>query len=135
MHQWNEYEIGVCYYPEQWDESLWREDLQRMKTAGISTVRVAEFAWVIFEPEEGNFSFELFDRFLSLCEEESMKVILGTPTATPPAWLTEKYPEVLNALPDGTLLHHGGRRHYNYNSRVYRKLCSRRPYGIHQQGL
>ena len=64
MHQWKEYEIGVCYYPEQWDESLWREDLQRMKAAGIGTVRVAEFAWVIFEPKEGTFSFELFDRFL-----------------------------------------------------------------------
>ena len=125
MHQWKNYEIGVCYYPEQWDKSLWKEDLQRMKTAGISTVRVAEFAWVIFEPEEGHFSFDLFDCFLDLCREEGMKVILGTPTATPPAWLTKKYPEVLNALPDGTLLRHGGRRHYNYNSPVYRKLCAR----------
>ncbi len=125
MHQWNKYETGVCYYPEQWDESLWREDLQRMKEAGISTVRAAEFAWVIFEPEEGRYSFELFDRFLSLCSEEGIRVILGTPTATPPAWLTEKYPEALNALPDGTLLRHGARRHYNYNSPVYRRLCSR----------
>ncbi|MBQ8074807.1 MAG: beta-galactosidase [Oscillospiraceae bacterium] len=125
MFQWQQYELGVCYYPEQWEESLWREDLRRMKDAGIGTVRVAEFCWVLFEPAEGEFHFDLFDRFLSLCQEEGMKVILGTPTATPPAWLTEAYPEVLNALPDKTLLRHGARRHYNYNSPVYQRFCSR----------
>ena len=125
MYQWQDYELGVCYYPEQWEESLWREDLQRMKDTGITTVRVAEFCWAIFEPEEGRFDFSLFDRFLALCQEEGMKVILGTPTATPPAWLTAKYPEVLNALPDETLLRHGARRHYNYNSRVYQQLSAR----------
>ncbi len=125
MFQWNRYEAGVCYYPEQWDESLWRDDLQRMKKAGITTVRAAEFCWAIFEPAEREFHFELFDRFLALCLEEQIRVILGTPTATPPAWLTKKYPEVLNALPDGTLLSHGARRHYNYNSPVYRSLCQR----------
>ena len=125
LYQWRQYELGVCYYPEQWDESLWREDLQRMKEAGIGTVRAAEFCWAIFEPAEGEFHFELFDRFLALCAEEGIKVILGTPTATPPAWLTEAYPETLNALPDGTLLRHGGRRHYNYNSPVYQRLCAR----------
>ncbi|MEE3378097.1 MAG: beta-galactosidase, partial [Lachnospiraceae bacterium] len=63
--------------------------------------------------------------------------IFGTPSATPPAWLTEKYPEVLNARKDGVLLRHGGRRHYNYNSPVYRKLTARiveqlaRHYGQH----
>ena len=125
MFHWKQYEMGVCYYPEQWDESLWLEDLKRMKDAGIGTVRVAEFCWVIFEPEEGEFHFELFDRFLALCGEENMQVILGTPTATPPAWLTQSYPEVLNALPDGTLLRHGTRRHYNYNSPVYQRYCCR----------
>lgn len=54
-----------------------------------------------------------------------MKVIFGTPTATPPAWLTEKYPEVLNARQDGVLYRHGGRRHYNYNSPKYQELCAR----------
>ena len=125
MFQWKQYELGVCYYPEQWDESLWQDDLHRMKEAGIGTVRVAEFCWVIFEPVEGEFHFELFDRFLALCEEEGIKVILGTPTATPPAWLTEAHPEVLNAQPDGTLYRHGARRHYNYNSPVYQHYCKR----------
>ena len=97
-YQWQNYAVGVCYYPEHWPRSMWRDDLARMKAAGISTVRVAEFAWSIFEPQEEVFSFAFFDGFLALCEETGVKVIFGTPTATPPAWLTEKYPETLNAF-------------------------------------
>ena len=116
--------MGVCYYPEQWPETMWEDDLARMKALGITVVRVAEFAWSVFEPAEGVYDFSLFDRFLALCADRDMKVIFGTPTATPPAWLTEKYPEVLNADKNGHLLRHGARRHYNYNSPVYRKLCA-----------
>ena len=112
---------GVCYYPEHWDESLWESDLERMFSCGITIVRVGEFAWNFFEPKEGEFTFDFFDRFLALCERKGMKVIFGTPTATPPAWLTHKYPEVLNATRDGVLYRHGGRKHYNYNSPVYRE--------------
>ncbi len=124
-YYWDQLTIGVCYYPEHWQESLWEDDLRRMKEAGISTVRIGEFAWTPIEPREGGFTFGLFDRFLDLCGKMEMKVIFGTPTATPPVWLTEKYPEVLNAREDGTLLRHGGRRHYNYNSEKYRELCRR----------
>ena len=124
-YRWKEMTMGTCYYPEHWKEELWAEDLDRMKEAGISVVRIAEFAWNKIEPEEGKFQFDFFDKFLNLCEEKKMKVIFGTPTATPPAWLTEKYPEVLNATKDGVLYRHGARRHYNYNSPVYRKLSAR----------
>ena len=115
-YKWNELTMGTCYYPEHWDKKLWADDLDRMKKAGISVIRIAEFAWSKVEPEEGVFTYDFFDEFLDLCSEKQMKVIFGTPTATPPAWLTEKYPEVLNATKDGVLLRHGGRRHYNYNS-------------------
>lgn len=120
----NNYVVGTCYYPEHWDKSLWRSDLSRMLDAGITVIRIAEFAWSKIEPTEGNFTYEFFDEFLDLCDEMGMKVIVGTPTATPPAWLTEKYPEVLNADECGNLYHHGGRRHYNYNSPKYRELSS-----------
>ncbi|MCR5031989.1 MAG: beta-galactosidase [Lachnospiraceae bacterium] len=113
--------LGTCYYPEHWDKSLWKEDLQRMLSAGIGVIRIAEFAWNKIEPAEGEFTYDFYDEFLDLCEEAGMQVIFCTPTATPPAWLTEKYPEVLNAEIDGTLTHHGARRHYNYNSPVYRE--------------
>ncbi len=117
--------LGVCYYPEHWDESLWANDLDRMLAVGLETVRVFEFAWSVVEKEEGQYDFSLFDRFLSLALQKGMKVILCTPTATPPAWLTSAHPEVLNARMDGTKMHHGHRRHYNYNSEVYREYTRR----------
>ena len=116
--------IGVCYYPEHWDESLWADDLRRMLEDGVTVVRIGEFAWAYFEPEEGVFRFDLFDRFLALCKETGMNVIFGTGSATPPAWLTHKYPEVLNASMEGVLYRHGMRRHYNYNSPVYQEKCA-----------
>lgn len=124
-YQWNTISLGTCYYPEQWAPSLWREDLRRMKAVGIDTIRIAEFAWSKIEPEEGVFRYDFFDDFLDVAEEERMQVIMGTPTATPPVWLTEKYPEVLNARKDGVLYRHGMRRHYNYNSPKYQELCAR----------
>ena len=124
-HQWKNYTMGVCYYPEHWPEELWQSDLRRMKAVGITVIRIAEFAWSLTEPREGEFTYDYFQRFLDLCQREGMGVVFGTPTATPPAWLTRKYPEVLNTRQDGAAYQHGGRRHYNYNSPVYRRLCSR----------
>lgn len=121
----NGIDLGVCYYPEHWDKSLWAEDLGRMQAAGLKTVRIAEFAWNLVEPTEGEFSYGFFDAFLDLAQEKGMQVIFCTPTATPPAWLTDRYPEVLNADREGNLIHHGSRRHYNYNSPVYQDFCRR----------
>jgi Beta-galactosidase len=117
-------DLGVCYYPEHWDKSLWAEDLDRMLDAGLGCVRIAEFAWSLIEPREGEYTYEFFDEFLALAQMKGMKVIFCTPTATPPAWLTEKYPETLNRDMEGHPIYHGARRHYNYNSPIYRKLCA-----------
>lgn len=119
--------LGVCYYPEHWPETLWESDLDRMLEAGIKVCRIAEFAWSKFERTEGIFTFDFFDRFLDLAQSKGMKVIFCTPTATPPAWLTEKYPEVLNAFQDGTLVRHGMRGHCNHTSPVF--LGAVRPAG------
>ena len=116
--------LGVCYYPEHWPKEMWKEDLERMADAGIEVIRIAEFAWTKIEPKEGRFDYTFFDEFLDLVEETEMKVIFCTPTATPPVWLTEKYPEVLNADGDGSLFY-GPRRHYNYNSSIYQKFSAR----------
>ena len=117
--------IGCCYYPEHWDRSLWQSDLRRMKEAGIGTVRVAEFAWSTIEAQEGVFDYRFWDDFLDLAEAEDMQVIFGTPTATPPVWLTEKYPECLNGTIDGIKYRHGMRRHYTYNAAKYQELSAR----------
>ena len=110
--QWKEMTMGTCYYPEHWDESLWRDDLRRMLENGIEVIRIAEFAWSKIERYEGVFNYDFYDKFLDLAEEMGMKVIFCTPTATPPAWLTEKYPEVppevFEPVPDSVLLYNGG---------------------------
>ena len=117
--------LGVCYYPEHWDKSLWRDDLRRMKAYGIETVRIAEFAWTMFEPREGKFTFDFFDEFMDMTLEEKIKVIFCTPSAAQPVWLSTKYPEILNADIDGNLIYHGLRRHCNLNSEKYRFFVSR----------
>ena len=117
--------LGTCYYPEHWDESLWEEDLKRMLAVGIRTVRVAEFAWSKTEPEEGVFVYDFWERFLDLSEKCGMQVIFCTPTATAPAWLTEKYPEVLNCDIKGVPYYHGERQQTNYNSPVYQRFSER----------
>lgn len=133
----NELKLGVCYYPEHWPKSMWENDLERMKKAGIGIVRVAEFAWNLTEPEEGVFVYDFWDEFLALAQKKEIKVIFGTPTATPPAWLSEKHPEILNCDYNKLSYHHGSRRHYNYNSIVYQEYCKRivtvlaKRYGYH----
>ena len=62
---WTKMTMGVAYYPEHWGKSLWRDDLRRMLRAGISTIRIAEFAWNLIEPQEGVFTFEFFDEYLA----------------------------------------------------------------------
>lgn len=115
--------LGVCYYPEHWAEAMWENDLRRMKECGIEVIRIAEFAWNKFEPEEGVYSFDFFDRFMELAKQYSMKIIFCTPTATAPLWLSETYPEILNADIDGNRYYHGTRRHNNLNSPVYRQFA------------
>jgi len=124
-YRWKKLELGTCYYPEHWKKDLWADDLARMKENGIGTVRIAEFAWNKIEPKEGQFSFDFFDEFLDLAKKMEIRVIFCTPTATPPAWLTTRYPEVLNARIDGVKFRHGMRWHYNYNSKKYQELCAR----------
>ncbi len=114
--------MGTDYYPEHWDKSMWEGDLERMLETGIEVIRIAEFSWNKFEPREGEYTWEFFDEFLDLCKKKGMHVIFCTPTATPPAWMTDKYPEVLNARQDGVLYRHGARRHYNYNSVIYQRF-------------
>ena len=123
--QGNRMTLGVCYYPEHWEESMWEEDLLRMKESGLEVIRIAEFAWSKIEPREDEITYEFYDRFLAVAKKVGTKVIFCTPTATPPAWLTTKYPETLNANIDGVLYRHGARRHYNYNSEKYQELSKR----------
>ena len=115
---------GVAWYPEQEDETGWAADLARMRTAHISFVRMGEFAWQRMEPREGVYDFGWLDRAIALCRAHGIKVLLGTPTAAPPAWLTTTYPETLAIDATGQRATHGGRRQFSVGSALYRKQAA-----------
>ena len=117
--------MGTDWYPEQWPESRWETDLQMMEAAHIKVVRIAEFAWSRMEPSEGHFDFDWLDRSIRLSEKHHIAVVLGTPTAGPPAWLTQKYPETLRVESDGQTSTHGNRAHGSVTSVKYREFCKR----------
>lgn len=112
--------LGAPHYPEHVDESYWQRDAERLAAAGANTVRMGEFAWHIWEPVEGRFNFDLFDRAIAVLGDAGIKTILCTPTATPPRWLTVNYPEVLRVDGNGRTAGHGSRQHADTTSPVYR---------------
>jgi beta-galactosidase len=114
--------FGVCYYPEQWPESYWERDARQMEECGVNTVRLGEFGWALMEPREGRYDFSLFDHAIETLGRHGIKTIFGTPTAAPPKWLTQKYPEVLGVTETGRPVNDQSRRQYCYNSPVYREL-------------
>jgi len=115
--------FGTAWYPEQWPEARWEPDLQLMTAAHINTVRIAEFAWSSLEPEEGRFEFGWLDRAIAAAAAHGIRVVLGTPTAAPPVWLTERYPDVLRVDEDGQRAGHGGRRQFSFASARYRAFA------------
>lgn len=115
----NKLKIGVCYYPEHWDESLWVKDLDMMQELGISQVRLAEFAWSKMQPGPDEYDFGWLDKVINLAGARNLGVTLCTPTATPPNWLIRKHPEILPVAADGRVREFGSRRHYSFNSQVY----------------
>ena len=117
--------FGVSWYPEQWPESGWEADLARMRKAGFNTIRIGEFAWSRMEPEEGRFDFAWMERAIAAAERHGFVIVLGTPTAAPPAWLTHRYPDVLRVDEDGRRATHGGRRHFSFASARYRQFAHR----------
>ncbi|MGO3827987.1 MAG: beta-galactosidase [Microbacterium gubbeenense] len=115
---------GGDYNPEQWDESVWPEDMRRMREAGVTRVRVGVFAWARIQPEEGVFDWAWLDRVLDLLHENGIQASLATATATPPPWATTNYPEMLPQDDLGSTLWHGSRQAYAPSSPVYRRLAS-----------
>ena len=109
----HKFAFGVDYYPEQWDETRWKIDAQLMLEAGFNTVRLAEFAWAKLEPECSVFDFAWLDRAIAVLHEYGLEIVLGTPTASPPAWLYASNPELFRVLPDGRRLTYGHRRGYS----------------------
>jgi len=117
--------LGVAWYPEQRPESRWEEDLRLMEAANIKVVRIAEFAWSRMEPSEGYYDLDWLERAITLAAKHHIVSVVGTPTATPPAWLTQKYPDTLRVEPNGQRATHGNRAHASATSPRYRDFCRR----------
>jgi beta-galactosidase len=121
--------FGADYHPEHWvwpyagtpenPEARWERDAQLMVAAGINAVRMGEFCWGLYEPEEGKFDFAWMRRCMDIMKLHEIKVVLGTPTAAPPPWLAKKHPEILPLDERGLPLHEGTRHAYCLNSDVY----------------
>ncbi|MBN1807928.1 MAG: beta-galactosidase [Planctomycetes bacterium] len=128
--------VGADYYPEHWPEERWETDARLMKEAGLNIVRVAEFAWVNMEPEEGAYRFDWLDRAIETLGAHGIGVILGTPTAAMPAWVADKYPETLAQKKDGTRVTWGMRKNNCFTSGAYRMLSERitRAMAVHYAG-
>lgn len=117
--------LGVCYYPEQWDESLWASDARRMAALGLSVVRIAEFAWGRIEPQPGRFDWAWLDRAIGTLAGAGLRVVLGTPTAAPPQWLVAQHPDVLAVDAQGRPKAFGSRRHYCFSSPAFHEASRR----------
>ena len=118
-------DLGVCYYPEQWPEAKWAEDAARMVALGLKWVRIGEFAWAKIEPKPDHFDWDWLDRAVETLGAAGLKVILCTPTAAPPKWLVDLYPDILPVGEDGTVRKFGARRHYCFSSIRYREEAAR----------
>jgi len=110
--------LGCAYYPEDWDESQIPYDIQKMKEAGITCARIGEFAWRKMEPARGQYDFAWLHNVVNALGEAGIAVVMGTPTATPPIWLSREHPDVFVLSESGSRANHGGRRH----------CCSSNPY-------
>ncbi len=117
--------LGVCYYPEHWPEDQWAADAVRMAETGLTWVRIGEFAWSRLEPRPGDLRFDWLDRAIDTLGGAGLKVVLGTPTATPPRWMLDKHPDMLAVDAQGHPRKFGSRRHYCFSHPGYLEECRR----------
>lgn len=99
---------------------MWEPDIAAMRDLNVSYVRVNEFDWAILEPTEGTYDFSILDKTLALFEQYGLKAVLGTPTASPPDWLSEKYDTAFVDVTNSTYVF-GSRRYYSFSSFDYRE--------------
>ena len=116
---------GVAYYQEYMPSDRLDEDVQMMKDAGISVVRLGESTWSLFEPRDGEFEFAWMDRIIRKIHEAGIKVIFGTPTYSIPAWLWHKHPEVLLEYQKGGKAYYGIRQNMDITDPTYLFYCER----------
>ncbi|MBV8552180.1 MAG: beta-galactosidase [Acidobacteriaceae bacterium] len=117
--------IGVYYYPEAWPQEQWARDMGNIRKLGMEFVHMGEFAWYFMEPEEGHYNFDWLEKNVDLAAKNGLKVVLCTPSATPPIWLEQKHPEILMVDAQGRTMQHGSREQADWSSPVYREYVTK----------
>ncbi len=114
---------GGDYNPDQWinTHGIWDEDMRLMNLANVNSATVGIFSWSMLEPEEGVYNFEWLDEILDKLHANGKDVILATPSGARPAWLAQKYPEVLRVNENGIRNEYGVRHNHCLTSPVYRE--------------
>ena len=117
--------FGGDYNPEQWPLTVLDEDMRLMRQAHVNTATVGVFSWSSLEPESGRYEFGWLDEAMDRLHASGVRVILATPTASPPPWFTRLNPEALPVTADGVRLIHGSRDTYNPAAPAYRDAAVR----------
>lgn len=126
---------GGDYNPDQWLDypDILKDDLRLMKLANVNTMTVGIFAWSALEPTEGNYNFEWLDKIIDDVYNQGGRVILATPSGARPAWLSEKYPEVLRTNDRREKMLHGGRHNHCFSSPIYREKTQKMNYKLSER--
>lgn len=117
--------LGTCYYPEQWAVEMWADDARRMADAGLTWVRIGEFSWSKLEPKPDEYHWDWLDLAIETLGKAGLKVVLGTPTATPPRWMVKRHPDMLAVDAQGRPRKFGSRRHYCFSHLEYKEECTK----------
>jgi beta-galactosidase len=112
---------GADYNPEQWPEDVWLDDMRLMKLAHVNMASINIFSWATLEPQPGTYQFATLDRIMDLLAEHGIAADLATATASPPTWMSRRYPDMLPVTFKGIRLSHGSRQHYCPNSVDFRR--------------
>lgn len=117
--------VGIYYYPEHWNPSQWERDIKNIAATGYEFIHLAEFAWVQMEPTEGQYDFNWLDEVVALAARNNLKVIMCTPSATPPAWLGVKYPEIYVMNSNYVRAEHGTRANGCQTNQIFRQYVEK----------
>lgn len=119
------YGLGAAFFPEHHPRRTWKKYVDLINQAGLQFVRIGEFTWDKLEPREGIFDFEWLDEVLHLLDKKGIRAILCTPTAVPPIWACEKYPDIFPVKEDGKTFGFGLRRYTCPTSASYHRLSEK----------
>jgi beta-galactosidase len=130
---------GAAYYNEYMPQDTptaqaarLDKDVALMKDAGLNVVRMGESTWSLWEPEDGRFEYAWMDRVVDAMGKAGIKVIMGTPTYSIPAWMAHQHPEILARAQNGSVFGgpstentYGMRQNMDTDSPAYRFYAER----------